>query len=109
MGYFPGPVLRYSSTVNIPRTELLMDSIETYVIREEIFYKGSLERQAEKYYSNESDGFYIHAYAGLSSILPKNSHLTLKFKNKNYQDIEHLLKTIIHQPRYRGRDPPLGQ
>jgi hypothetical protein len=100
MGYFPGPVLQYSSTVSIPRTELLLDSIETYVIREEIFDKGSLERQAEKYYSNESDGFYIHAYAGLSIILPKKGFPILSFKNKSYQNMEHLLSTISYRFQY---------
>ena len=100
MGYLPATVRKYSSTVRIEKDVTLMDSIETHVIREEVYFGGSLERYAEKYYSNQSDGFFLHAYSGLSGILPKIGYHTLKFKNKTYKDMDHLLREITIKLQY---------
>ena len=91
IGYLPDTAYQNSMSVTVPRKKTLLGSIETYVIREETDMGGSLVAFGEQYYANQHNGFYLHAYKGMSSILPKNSNPTLKFKNKMYQNIDQLL------------------
>lgn len=94
IGYLPDTAYQNSMSVTVPRKETLLGSIETYVIREETDMGGSLVTFGEQYYANQHKGFYLHAYKGMSSILPKNSNPTLKFKNKMYQNIDQLLMEL---------------
>jgi len=100
IGHLPGTILKNSTIVSIPRRQTLLGTIETYVIREEFFWGGSLELSGEHYYDNQSDGFYLHAYKGLITILPKNSPLSLGFKNKAYQGINEILMEFDISWRY---------
>jgi hypothetical protein len=46
------------------------------------------------YYSNESDGLYLYGYTGLGLIVPKITSITVQFKGKYYQNINHLISRL---------------
>lgn len=72
-------------TVEITRTEILFNCIETYVFRETATRESGESYESEAYYRNQKDGLYEYAYRGISwasPFAPRESRI--RFKGRDF-------------------------
>lgn len=105
-----------SSVVEVIRTDLLRDSINTFVFRENLTENGRTFA-GETHLNNKADGMYYYAYTGAATVTPLKASLRprLLFKGKGFISAGELLRLIekgrpavsIQSDSLRFEEPPL--
>jgi len=86
-------------TQEIVRTEMLFDTLETYVINT---IENVNKSEFEDYYGNEDDGFYRYGYHNFG--FKKNGNFKIKFKGRIFNNIEEALSFLKGISNYQVCD-----
>lgn len=88
---------RLTHKVEVARTETLFDSIETYVCHEVITQETGGSWESERYYTNQNDGLYLHAYRGIPWLCPSPPRQRrIVFKGREFTSIQ-AIRAFIEQ------------
>ena len=111
----PGDTIFATSSIEIVRTDTLLDSIECFVLQE-VFTEQEDTFVDESYYSNEEDGLYHWAYNGAGYAIPKTiAGKRIYFKGRYFSSVREIsrfveraiAKRIVMSDSIYYEDPPL--